>query len=52
MKNKALLFEIWDFVKAKKLYWLIPVLLILLLVGILIIFGQSTALSSLIYPLI
>jgi len=44
-KNKSLLGEIWDFLKVRKAWWLTPIIIMLILVGLLIIFGQSSALS-------
>ncbi|MBR9677245.1 hypothetical protein GOV04_03820 [Candidatus Woesearchaeota archaeon] len=50
-KNKGLLGESWDFLRVRKKYWLLPILLLLVLVGALIILGQSSALSPFIYAL-
>lgn len=50
-KNKSLIFELWDFLKVRKKWWLLPIIIMLFLVGILIIFGQSTALSPFVYAL-
>jgi hypothetical protein len=50
-KNKSMLGEIWDFLKVRKAWWLLPVIVMLILVGILIIFSQSSALSPFIYAL-
>lgn len=50
-KNKSLLVEIWDFLKVRKAWWLTPIIIMLLLVGILIIFGQGGGLSPFIYAL-
>lgn len=49
--NRSLLGEIWDFLKVRKAWWLAPIIIMLVLVGILIIFGQSSALSPFIYAL-
>jgi len=51
MKNKSLIGEMWDFLKVRKAYWLIPTIVLLLLVGILIVFSQSSVLSAFIYAL-
>jgi len=51
MKNRSLLGEVWAFLRAKKAWWLIPVIALLVLVGILIIVGQSSAVSPFIYAL-
>ncbi len=50
-KNRSLLVEIWDFVKVKKAWWLLPIILMLILAGTLIIFGSSSILSPFIYAL-
>tara|TARA_Y100000310_G_scaffold313699_1_gene362367 strand:+ start:4180 stop:4392 length:213 start_codon:yes stop_codon:yes gene_type:complete len=50
-KNKSLFGEIWDFLKVRKAWWLAPIIIMLILVGILIVFGQSSALSPFIYAL-
>ena len=50
-KNKSLLGELWDFLKVRKAWWLAPIIIMLILVGILIVFGQSSALSPFIYAL-
>jgi len=49
--NKSLLGELWDFLKVRKAWWLAPIVIMLVLVGVLIIFGQSSALSPFIYAL-
>jgi len=49
--NKSLLKEIWDFLRVRKAWWLAPIIIMLILVGVLIIFSQSSALSPFIYAL-
>jgi len=51
MRNKPLLLEVWDFLKVRKAWWLTPIIVILLLVGALIIFAHSSAVSPFIYSL-
>ncbi|MBC8495461.1 hypothetical protein H8D36_04875 [archaeon] len=51
-KNKSLLGELWDFLRVRKAWWLTPIIIILVLVGVLIIFGQSSAVSPFIYALV
>ncbi len=43
--------EIIEFLLIKKRYWLIPVVFILILIGFLIVYVGSTALSPFIYTL-
>ena len=50
-KNRSLLGELWDFLKVRKAWWLVPIIIMLILVGILIIFSQSSAVSPFIYAL-
>lgn len=50
-KNRSLLVELWGFLKARKAWWLAPIIIMLILVGVLIIFGQSSSLSPFIYAL-
>jgi len=51
-KNKSMLGEVWDFLKVRKAWWLAPIIVMLLVVGVLIILAQSSALSPFIYALI
>lgn len=43
--------EVWDFLKVRKKWWLAPIMVVLLLLGALMIFAQSSALSPFIYTL-
>ncbi|MHA7129406.1 DUF5989 family protein [Algoriphagus namhaensis] len=43
--------DIWAFMKERKKFWLAPVIFILLLLGILIVFGGGSALAPFIYTL-
>ncbi len=50
-QNKSLAREIWDFLRIRKRWWLLPIIILLIVVGILIIFGHSSALSPFLYAL-
>jgi len=43
--------DIWLFMKERKKFWLAPIIIVLLLLGLLMIFGGSTAVSPFIYTL-
>jgi hypothetical protein len=43
--------DLWRFMKERKKFWLAPVIIILLLIGVLIVFGGSSALAPFIYSL-
>ncbi|HLD00829.1 MAG TPA: DUF5989 family protein [Candidatus Nanoarchaeia archaeon] len=49
--NRSLLGELWDFLRVRKAWWLTPIIVVLILAGILIVFGQSSAVSPFIYAL-
>ena len=42
--------EFWDFLKHNKKWWLLPILIILLILGLLVLLG-GTAIAPFIYPL-
>ncbi len=50
-KNKSFLAELWDFLKVRKVWWITPIIIMLLLVAILILLGQSSAVSPFVYAL-
>jgi len=48
---KSFLIEFWDFLKVRKKYWLLPILIVLVLFGALIILTQGTAIAPFIYTI-
>jgi hypothetical protein len=42
-RSQGLLSEYWDFLRHNKKWWLIPIIVALLLVGVLVILGGSAA---------
>jgi len=46
-----ILSDMWQFMKERKKFWLSPVIIVLLLLGILIVFGGSSAIAPFIYTL-
>jgi hypothetical protein len=43
--------EFWEFLKFRKKYWLLPILLVLVIFGGLIILSQGSAISPFIYTI-
>lgn len=43
--------DLWGFMKERKKFWLAPIILLLVLMGLLIVFTQGTALAPFIYTL-
>ena len=51
--NKLSIFgELWRFMKVRKKWWLLPMIIILVLFGILLVFAQTSPLAPFIYTLI
>lgn len=51
MANPSIITEFWEFLKIRKRYWLLPIVLVLLLFGALIVFTESSAVAPFIYAL-
>lgn len=43
--------DIWRFMRERKKFWLAPVIIILLLIGVLVVFGGGSAVAPFIYSL-
>ena len=46
-----LLKDLWDFMRARKKFWLAPIMIVLLLLGALIVFAQGSAVAPFIYTI-
>jgi hypothetical protein len=51
MAKLSILKEVWEFIRYKKKYWLIPIIVTLLLMGLLLFLTQGTAIAPFIYTL-
>ena len=49
--NRNVLLQLWDFLKVRKKWWLLPIVIMLVLMGALIVFSQSSAVSPFVYAL-
>ena len=43
--------EFWEFLRERKKYWLLPIVIVLALFGILIVLSQGTAVAPFIYTI-
>lgn len=43
--------ELWGFLRERKKFWLLPIIIVLLLLGILIVFSGGSAIAPFIYTL-
>jgi len=47
----SLLREIWEFLRVRKKFWLLPIILVMLLFGALLLVAESSAIAPFIYTL-
>lgn len=50
MEKIRTVWEIGGFLRKRKKYWLGPIVAMLVILGVLIVLGESTALGPLVYP--
>lgn len=43
--------EFWEFMKVRKKWWLLPIVVVLAMVGALLVFAQGSALAPFIYTI-
>ena len=43
--------DLWLFMRERRIYWLAPVILVLLLLGLILVFGGGSAVAPFIYTL-
>lgn len=46
-----LLKDLWAFMRERKKYWLLPIILVMLFLGALIVFSQGSAVAPFVYTL-
>lgn len=51
MPSNSLFVELWRFLRVRKKWWLLPIILIMLFVGSLLVFAQGSAVAPFIYTL-
>jgi len=49
VSNSTLVGEFWAFLRIRKKWWLLPIIIVMLLVGTLMIFAQGSVLAPFIY---
>ena len=49
MSKLAIFAELWAFLRIRKKWWLLPILLLIVLLGLILIFAQGSALAPFIY---
>ena len=51
MANQNLIAEFWEFMRVRKRFWLLPIIMVLLLFSALIVFTESSVIAPFIYAL-
>jgi len=51
MASTGLMGEMWSFMKARKKWWLLPIIVVMVAVGALLVFAQGSALAPFIYTI-
>lgn len=49
MANSGMASELWAFMRVRKKWWLLPLILVMMLVGAIMIFAQTSVLAPFIY---
>ncbi len=47
----SIIAELWEFMRVRKKFWLLPIVLMMLVFGTLLILAQSTAVAPFIYTI-
>ena len=51
MARSSLVGEFWAFLKERKKWWLLPIIIVMVLIGALLVFAQGSALAPFIYTI-
>ena len=51
MPKQSLILEFWEFIRLRKRYWLLPIVIVMLLFSALIVFTETSAIAPFIYAL-
>ena len=51
MAGTGLISEFWAFMRVRKKWWLLPIVIVMLLIGSLLVFAQTSVLAPFIYTI-
>lgn len=51
MSKLSIISELWDYLKVRKKWWLFPIVFFLLLIGVMLILAEGSAVAPFIYTL-
>lgn len=52
MGKLSILGELWAFMRVRKKWWLLPIIVFIVLLGLILVFAQGSALAPFIYTLV
>ncbi|MDA1209157.1 MAG: DUF5989 family protein [bacterium] len=52
MSKLSIFKELWAFLRIRKKWWLLPIILVVVLLGMILVFAQGSALAPFIYTVI
>ncbi|MBU2488096.1 MAG: hypothetical protein KKA60_01770 [Proteobacteria bacterium] len=50
-ENPSILAEFWEFVRTNKVYWILPIVIVLAALSLLIVFTESSTIAPFVYAL-
>ncbi len=51
MRKSSLMSEIWSYMRVRRKFWLLPIIIMMMLIGGLLVFAQGSALAPFIYTI-
>ncbi len=51
MSRSGLVSELWAYMRVRKKWWLLPIIIVMVMVGALLVFAQGSALAPFIYTI-
>lgn len=51
MGKSSVTYELWQFMRVRKKMWLLPIIVLMIMVGVLLVFAQGSALAPFIYTI-
>lgn len=51
MSNMSLARDLWAYMRERKKWWLLPIILVMVLIGMLLVFAQGSVLAPFIYTI-
>ncbi len=51
MANSSFIGQLWAFMRVRKKWWLLPIILVMLLVGLLLVLAEGSVLAPFIYTI-